>query len=53
MFLLLYFYSTGVLAQSSIVVDPSTGRITVRAPRGQMKQVEEMIFRFPSQIQQI
>jgi len=53
MFLLLYFYSTGVLAQSSIVVDPSTGRITVRAPRGQMRQVEEMISGFPGQIQQI
>ncbi len=53
MFLLVYFCSTDILAQPSIVVDPSTGRITVRAPREQMKRVEGMISGFPEEIYQI
>jgi len=39
----LIFCSVYALAESSIWVDPSTGRITVRAPREKMKSIEEAL----------
>ncbi|MCK4418607.1 hypothetical protein KAV79_02265, partial [Candidatus Aerophobetes bacterium] len=42
-----------VLGQSSIIVDTSTGRITVRASREKLKEIEAMIPQFPLQIRQV
>ena len=42
-----------VLGQSSILVDTSTGRITVRASREKLKEIEAMIPQFPLQTRQI
>ena len=49
-FLLLPVY---VLAESSIWVDPSTGRITVKAPREKMKVIEEALPTLSVQARQI
>ncbi len=47
------FSSTSVFADPAIWVDPSTGRITVKATREQMKKIEEMLPQFPTQTRQI
>jgi type II secretory pathway component GspD/PulD (secretin) len=47
-------YGTMVFAESPAVwVDPSTGRITVRSTREQIRNVEETISGFPTQARQI
>ncbi len=38
--------SVGVLAQSSILVDDSTGRITVKASRQRLKDIDRMLLEF-------
>lgn len=47
------FCSGPLLADPAVWVDPSTGRITVRASRDQMKKIEEMLPQFPVQTRQI
>jgi len=42
-----------VFGQSSIMIDTSTGRITVRASREKLAQVEKMIPQFPLETRQI
>ena len=42
-----------VFAEPSIIVDTSTGRITVKASRQKLKDIEKMISEFPLQIRQV
>ncbi|GAI27224.1 unnamed protein product, partial [marine sediment metagenome] len=42
-----------VFAESSILIDTSTGRITVKASREKLAEVEKMIPQFPLGIRQI
>ena len=51
--ILMFFNSISVFAQPSIWVDTSTGRITVRATREQLKRIEELIPQFPSYTRQV
>jgi len=50
--LVFLFLSSRVFAKS-IFVDTSTGRITVRATREELKEIEEMISQFPTRTRQI
>lgn len=52
-FLILLFCSSLCLAESSIWVDPSTGRITVKATRKQMKNIEQVLPNLPAKTRQI
>ncbi|NQS90395.1 hypothetical protein HQ584_11465 [Patescibacteria group bacterium] len=45
--ILVFFSPSGVFAQPSIWVDTSSGRITVRATREQLKRIEELVPGFP------
>jgi len=47
------FFNFKVFAEPSIMVDTSTGRITVRAPREKLKEIEKMIPQFPLETRQI
>ena len=49
----LVFCSISVFAESSIWVDPSTGRITIKAPREKIKSIEEILPNLPVQARQI
>jgi|GEM_PF-910873 len=51
--ILMFFNLIGAFAQPSIWVDTSTGRITVRATREQLKRIEKLIPRFPSYTRQV
>ncbi len=51
--LIFLLLSLKVYAKSSIFVDTSTGRITVRATREELKEIEEMISQFPTRTRQI
>jgi len=50
--LIFLFFNFQVYAKS-IFVDTSTGRITVRATREELKEIEEMISRFPATTRQV
>ncbi len=52
-FAILFFWSVMVFAEPVVWVDPATGRITIKAPREKIKEVEEIISRFPAQPRQI
>ncbi len=51
--ILMVFNAVGIFAQPSIWVDTSTGRITVRATREQLKRIEELIPEFPLYTRQV
>jgi len=53
MIFIFLFCSVSVFAESSIWVDPSTGRITVKSTRQQVKNIEEILPDFPTQARQI
>jgi len=46
-------FSVRVFGESSIFVDTSTGRITVKATRKQLEEIEKMIPQFPVQTRQV
>ncbi|MEA1965296.1 MAG: hypothetical protein U9O41_09295 [Candidatus Aerophobetes bacterium] len=51
--ILFSFFDFKVFAEPSIMVDTSTGRITVRAPRKKLKEIEKMIPQFPLETRQV
>ncbi len=51
--LLFFFPGVKVFAQSTIMVDTSTGRITVRAPRENLEEIAKVLPRFPVETRQV
>jgi len=51
--ILFSFFNFKVFAEPSIMVDTSTGRITVKASREKLKEIEKMIPQFPLETRQI
>jgi type II secretory pathway component GspD/PulD (secretin) len=50
---LFFFLSTKVFSRPSIMVDTSTGRITVRAPRKRLEEIAKVLPRFPVETRQV
>jgi len=48
-----FFCAVKAFSQSSILVDTSTGRITVKATREKLQDIERMIPQFPMEIRQV
>jgi len=48
-----FFCALKAFSQSSILVDTSTGRITVKATREKLQDIERMIPQFPMEIRQV
>jgi len=48
-----FFCALKAFSQSSILVDTSTGRITVKASREKLEDIERMIPQFPMEIRQV
>jgi len=49
----LFSFGLKVFAQPSVFVDTSTGRITVKTTRKQLKEIEEMLSEFPTRTRQV